>query len=123
MFNKQIYMVQNETITINYMGAILCYIVMITGLYYFIIKDKKPVKDAIILGLIVFSTYELTNLALLKEWNYITVIADTVWGGILFGMTTWCVYRVLKINLNLKINNNKHNMIDIMDVHPASIIL
>jgi uncharacterized membrane protein len=33
--------------------------------------------------------YELTNMAIIKKWNYTTVLLDGVWGGILFALTTF----------------------------------
>jgi uncharacterized membrane protein len=108
-FNRQIMAVQNDNITINYYGAIMCYLVMIFGLYYFIIKDKKPLLDAFILGLVIFSVYETTNLTLFNNWNYTTVIVDSIWGGILFTITTYVVYYF------------SSNNIDVSIVHPASL--
>jgi uncharacterized membrane protein len=45
-------------------------------------------------GLVIYATYELTNMALLKNWSWITVILDTAWGSILFGLTTAIVYKL-----------------------------
>ena len=55
LFNNQIEKIQGSSINIKKFSAILCYIALIFGLYYFIIKDKKSVLDAIILGLFVIT--------------------------------------------------------------------
>jgi uncharacterized membrane protein len=94
-FNKQILAVQGSDITINYLGAVLSYVFIVLQLYWFIIKDDKPVFDAFILGLSLYGVYEFTNLALLKNWNIETALIDTVWGGSLFAITTY----LLKNNL------------------------
>ena len=75
---------------------ILCYVFIIFGLNYFIIQPHKNVQDAFLLGLVIYAIYELTTKALFKNWSYLTVILDTLWGGILFGLTTGIVYKILK---------------------------
>ena len=94
MFNKQIIDVQGSSVKMNIYGAILCYIVIIFGLYYFIIKDHRSIFDAFLLGFVIYAIYELTNLALLKKWSVIIVIIDSLWGGILFAITTFIIYKI-----------------------------
>jgi uncharacterized membrane protein len=90
-FNKQVQAVQNSPIKINFVAAIICYVFLITGLNYFIIGPNKSVSDAFLLGLVIYGVYETTNLALLKNWSTLTAVIDTLWGGILFALTTWIV--------------------------------
>jgi uncharacterized membrane protein len=93
-FNNQIKIVQGSTIKLNMVAAILCYISLIFGLYYFILKDKRSIVDAFLLGLVIYSVYDLTTLALLKNWFVTTAIIDSLWGGILFALTTTFVYKL-----------------------------
>jgi uncharacterized membrane protein len=90
-FAKQIQNVQGTPLKINYVGAAICYIFLIIGLNYFIIKPNRSVQDAFLLGLVIYGTYELTNYALFKSWSLLTVIIDTLWGGSLFALTTYIV--------------------------------
>jgi uncharacterized membrane protein len=90
-FQKQIISVQGSSVQVNYLGVAICYIFLVTGLNYFIIKPNKSVNDAFLLGLIIYGVYETTNYALFKNWSIITVIIDTLWGGILFASTTYIV--------------------------------
>jgi len=90
-FDNQIRMVQGSPIKMNYLGAALCYIFLIAGINYFIIKPRKSVSDAFLLGIVIYGVYETTNLALLKNWSILTVIIDTLWGGLLFAATTYVV--------------------------------
>ena len=90
-FQKQIQAVQGSTVQINYFGAAVCYVFLVTGLNYFIIKPKKSANDAFLLGLVIYGVYETTNYALFKNWSILTVIMDTLWGGILFYITTYLV--------------------------------
>ena len=90
-FQKQIQKVQGSTIQVNFLGAALCYVFLIIGINYFIIKPRKSISDAFLLGLVIYGVYETTNYALFKNWSIVTVIVDTLWGGILFAFTTYVV--------------------------------
>ena len=90
-FGKQIESVQQKEVTVNYLGAAICYIFLIAGINYFIIKPNRSVQDAFLLGLVIYGVYETTNYALFKNWYILTVIIDTLWGGILFALTTYIV--------------------------------
>ena len=90
-FNNQIKLVQGSEPKVNYLGVALCYIFLIAGINYFIIKPRKSVNDAFLLGIVIYGVYETTNYALLKNWSIITVIIDTLWGGLLFAFTTYIV--------------------------------
>jgi uncharacterized membrane protein len=93
-FKRQVMAVQGSPLQLNLVGAALCYVFIIFGLNYFIIKNKKSVKDAFLLGIVVYAIFELTTLALFKNWYIMSVIIDTLWGGILFGLTTGIVYKL-----------------------------
>jgi len=96
MFNKQIVAVQGSPVVFDMYAAALCYIALIFGIYYFIIREKKSILEAFYLGVIIYAVYETTTLALLKNWTYKTAIIDTTWGGILFALTTFIVYALKK---------------------------
>jgi uncharacterized membrane protein len=95
-YNKQIISVQNTAIKMNVLGAILCYILIWLGLYYFIIKDKRTISDAFLLGIFVYGVYELTNYSLFKNWNFKTVLMDTLWGGVLFALVTFFTQKLVR---------------------------
>jgi len=91
MFMKQITVVQGSAVKMDLLATILCYIFLIVGINYFIIQPRKSVSDAFLLGLVIYAVYETTNKALFSKWSWTTVIMDTLWGGVLFALTTWCV--------------------------------
>jgi len=93
-FKRQVMAVQGSPLQLNLVGAALCYVFIIFGLNYFIIKNRKSVKDAFLLGIVIYAIFELTNLALFKNWHIFSVLIDTLWGGILFGLTTAIVYKL-----------------------------
>jgi len=90
-FQKQVTKVQGSPIKMNFLGAALCYVFLIAGLNYFIIKPKKSVQDAFLLGIVIYGVYETTNYAIFKNWSILSVIIDTLWGGILFALTTYII--------------------------------
>ena len=90
-FDWQVKLVQGSPIKMNLLGAALCYILLIVGINYFIIKPRKSVSDAFLLGIIIYGVYETTTYALLKNWSILTVMIDTLWGGLLFAATTYVV--------------------------------
>ena len=94
-FNSVVKKVQGEKITFNVWGAVLCYIFIIYGFNYFILDQKKPLKDAFLLGFITYGIYETTNYAILKNWPFSSVLLDTLWGGILYITATFITRKLL----------------------------
>jgi uncharacterized membrane protein len=66
-----------------------CYVALVFAIWYFIIQQKKGVWEAALLGWSIYAVYETTNKATLKDWSWQMVIMDTLWGGVLFALTTW----------------------------------
>lgn len=90
-FDNQIKSIQGTKIQINFLAVIICYIFLIFGLNYFIIKPKRSVSDAFLFGLVIYGVYETTNWAIFSKWSSISVVVDTLWGGILFALTTYII--------------------------------
>jgi uncharacterized membrane protein len=90
-FNKQVLQIQGSGINLNYLAAIICYIFIIIGLNYFIIKPRRSVNDAFLFGIVIYGVYETTNWAIFKNWSVVSVVIDTLWGGTLFALTTFIV--------------------------------
>ncbi len=93
-WNNQLIKVQGTPLSMNYLAAVLSYLTLTLGLYYFIIRSRKPVIEAMLIGWFVYFVYELTNKAIITNWNWTTVIVDGLWGGVSFGLTTWLFYYV-----------------------------
>lgn len=94
-FEIQIAEVQRVSIQPKYLGFILCYILLISGLYWFILRTKRPIYEAILLGFFVYGVYETTNYGSLKKWKLRTVLIDILWGGALFGLTSNFTYMLI----------------------------
>ena len=93
-FANQVKKVQGDPLKVNFLATAICYIFLILGLNYFIIKPKRSPQDAFLLGLVIYGVYETTNWSLFSKWSPITVIMDTLWGGTLFALTTFIVHLV-----------------------------
>ena len=83
-FNKQVKLIQGTEIKLNIPSTILCYLFLTLGFYYFLINKNSTYMDAFLFGLVIYGVYETTNKAILKKWNWDSVIIDTIWGGTLF---------------------------------------
>ena len=94
-FQDQITTVQRVIMKFKPEGAVICYILMIFALNYFIIKNNRSIMDAFALGLVINGIYESINYATLKKWSPYLAVMDTLWGGILFATTTAVTYNVL----------------------------
>ncbi len=75
---------------INWIAAIIFYLLFIAGLVFFVISpaiEKNSWTYALIvgafLGLITYATYDLTNLATIKDWPLLITIVDLIWGMVL----------------------------------------
>jgi uncharacterized membrane protein len=90
-FSNQIKLIQGSPIQMNYLATFLCYIFLIFGINYFIIEPNRSIQDAFLLGIVIYGVFETTSKALFAKWSWITVIIDTLWGGILFALTTYIV--------------------------------
>lgn len=95
-FEDQIVKVQRVIMQMRWEGALLCYLVLVFGINYFIIQPRKSVYDAFLLGVVIYAVYETTNYATLKKWSEYMVITDSLWGGILFALTTYLTYEITK---------------------------
>ena len=92
IFADQIVNVQRVVMTLKPMGALVCYVLLIAGLNYFIIQRNRSIPEAFFLGLVIYGVYDSTNYATLKKWEANVAIMDTLWGGSLFALTTAITY-------------------------------
>ena len=100
--NKDTYLVNFRNINngeINFtklkiISALLCYLIMAFGLYYFSVKEKN-ILNALILGFVINGIYNTTNYATLNKYSLNVAIIDTIWGPTLF---TTVAYLVMRFN-------------------------
>lgn len=89
------------TKNIIWVAAIIFYLIFIAGLILFVITpalEKSSLLHALIFGalfgLVTYATYDLTNLATIKDWPLIVTIIDLVWGMIVSAAVSSIVYTI-----------------------------
>lgn len=75
---------------VNWIAVMMFYLLFIAGLVVFVIgpaMEKNSWQHALVMGalfgIVSYATYDLTNLATIKNWPLIVTIVDMVWGMIL----------------------------------------
>ncbi len=75
---------------VNWPAAFLFYLIYIVGILLFAVKpaliDQSLAKAATwgaLFGFFTYATYDLTNLATLKDWPLKVVVVDVAWGTLL----------------------------------------
>ena len=78
---------------VNWPAAIIFYLLFIVGLVFFIVYPAVEqgswfyaLWTGAFFGLICYATYDLTNLATLKNWPLKMTIVDLIWGSVLSGV-------------------------------------
>ena len=81
---------------VQWTAALLFYVLYIFGLLVFIIRPAlergTPVQALFfggLFGLICYATYDLSNMATLKDWPLIVTVVDLVWGTVLGGSVSF----------------------------------
>ena len=77
-------------------AAILFYLLFVAGLLVFVIlpglqigSAKRVLLLGALFGLIAYGTYDLTNLALVKDWPWIVTVIDMCWGSVLGAIVSY----------------------------------
>lgn len=75
---------------INWTAAILFYLLFLVGLVVFVISPAvergswmRTLFLGALFGLITYATYDLTNLATMKDWPLALTVVDLLWGTVL----------------------------------------
>jgi uncharacterized membrane protein len=86
----------------NFIAALVFYVIFIVGVVYFVVNPAVQAQDmtkllvsGILFGFITYATYDLTNLATLKDWPITVTIVDLIWGttlSTLIGLFTYLIY-------------------------------
>jgi uncharacterized membrane protein len=89
--------------TVNWTAAIIFYLLFIVGIFYFAILPAvekislaKAVLSGALFGFFTYATYDLTNLATLKNWPLPIVFIDIAWGAVLTGLVSTAGYFIVK---------------------------
>ena len=93
-YNSQIKKIQGNEINFRMYSAFIVYIILVTGLYYFVIGPNRTAKEGAFFGLVVYGVFDFTNHAILDNYSLPLAIMDTIWGSILCGSTTYIIRKL-----------------------------
>jgi uncharacterized membrane protein len=86
---------------INWTAAIIFYLIFIAGLVVFVITPaviKNSWSHAVLMGalfgFVCYATYDLTNLAVAKDWPVFVTIIDLIWGAVLAASVSVITYLI-----------------------------
>jgi uncharacterized membrane protein len=86
---------------INWVAAIIFYLLFIAGLVVFVISPAlekqswiRALLTGALFGLVTYATYDLTNLATTKDWPLLVTIVDLVWGSVLAASVSVITYLI-----------------------------
>lgn len=87
----------------NLMAAGIFYLLNIVGILVFAVNpalQKNSLLQAVLYGalygLCTYATYDLTNLATIKDWPLIVTLVDLVWGVVLSATVAGLTYLAVK---------------------------
>ncbi len=88
---------------LNWIAALVFYLLFIIGLVLFVIApafEKKSWMDALLFGalfgLVTYATYDLSNLATIKDWPLLMTMVDLVWGATLAASVATFTYFIAR---------------------------
>ena len=89
---------------VNFTAAFVFYMIFILGLLVFVINPallKESWQSALLFGmffgLVTYATYDLTNLATVKDWPMVITVIDLIWGSVVSGATALISYLLIKL--------------------------
>lgn len=90
----------------NLIAAVFFYLLYILGLLFFVINPALSKDSQLyallaggLFGLISYSTYDLTNLATIKDWPLKLTVIDLIWGSVLSAVTSFAGYHLILLIL------------------------
>lgn len=99
IYNKQLGSLLADKV--NWPAAIIFYLLFIAGIIYFAVlpgvdKDSigKAALNGALLGGLAYATYDLTNLATLKNWSTSLAFIDIAWGIVLTTVVATAGYAI-----------------------------
>lgn len=89
------YLEQHMRPTADWIAATLFYIIFLAGVVFFVVQPGTSNSGSNVLlrgagfGMVTYSTYELTNRAVLQDWPWPIVFIDIAWGTVLCALVGW----------------------------------
>lgn len=88
---------------VNWSAATIFYLLYIVGIVVFAIVPGleagsigKTILLGALFGFLAYATYDLTNLATVRDWPLVVTIVDILWGTVLTSTVAVCGYYLAK---------------------------
>ncbi len=88
----------------NFIAALIFYLFFIAGVVFFVINPSIEKQDIIfaiyagfLLGALTYATYDLTNLATLRDWPIKVTVIDIIWGGFITSFVSASTYYLIDL--------------------------
>ena len=101
LYSQQLGFIMKENV--NWIAAVSFYLIFIIGIVYFVVNPavindnwRYALFAGMLFGFIYYATYDLTNLATLKDWPLKITIIDLIWGTSLGGLTSIVSFLIYK---------------------------
>ena len=87
----------------NLVAALIFYLLFVVGLQFFVLNPAllngnwvSVLLTGMFFGLVTYATYDLTNLATVRDWPILITAIDLVWGSFVSGATALLSYLIIQ---------------------------
>ena len=87
----------------NLLAALIFYLLFVVGLQYFVLNPAllngnwvSVLLSGMFFGLVTYATYDLTNLATVRDWPILITFIDLVWGSFVSGITALLSFLIIR---------------------------
>ena len=87
----------------NLLAALIFYLLFVVGLQYFVLNPAllngnrvSVLLSGMFFGLVTYATYDLTNLATVKDWPVLITVIDLIWGSFVSGITALLSFLIIR---------------------------
>ena len=88
IFGKNVKNIQGTKREVKTFPAAFAWLMTVFSLYFFIIRENRSEFEAAILGFVIYSIFDGTNLAIFKKYSLKAFFTDILWGTSLFFTST-----------------------------------
>lgn len=85
------------------LAALIFYVLFVFGLQYFVLNPAlasgswtMALFSGMLFGLVTYATYDLTNLATIKDWPILITAIDLAWGSVVSGLTSVLSFLIIR---------------------------
>jgi uncharacterized membrane protein len=100
-YNTMMKTIQKSPLKMKPLYALGVYMLMILGWKLLIDrpneKQSNIVRNSILLGLVIYGVFDFTNLAIFDNYSLKLGLIDILWGGLLFGISSYVATKKLKL--------------------------